>query len=810
MPLLPVRDVVVFPFMILPLFVGRETSVAAVNEALGKDRMILLVAQREMAEEDPNPEGIYRAGTVSMIMRMLKLPDGRVKILAQGLARARIMEYKTQKAPYSVKIELVEEPHLEMNLEIEALMRNVRETLEKIIQMGKAIPEDLIKVLETIQDPGRFADLVAANIGLAVKDGQELLELTSPLERLRKVNEFAHKELEVIEMQFKIQSQAREEMNKTQKEYYLREQLRQIQQELGDVDEKAAEIEELREKIAKAKMPQEALEEANKQLKKLEMMHQEAIEASQVRSYLEWLVELPWSVSTKDKLDLKKAKKNLDDDHYDLDKVKERILEYLAVRKLNKDMKGPILCFVGPPGVGKTSLGRSIAKAMGRSFIRMSLGGIRDEAEIRGHRRTYVGALPGRIIQGIKTAGSNNPVFMLDEIDKLGMDFRGDPSAALLEVLDPEQNNSFRDHYINMPFDLSKVMFITTANLADPIPSALRDRMEFLELPGYILEEKVHIARQYLIPKQLKENGISGKNIEFKDETIQTVIGGYTLEAGLRNLEREIGNICRKVARAVAEGRKKKIAIDSESVSKYLGVPRFLDEEELDKDEVGVATGLAWTASGGEILMVEASVTNGARSLVLTGHLGDVMRESAQAAVSYAKKRLKDFDIAENFFDKHEAHIHVPAGAIPKDGPSAGVTMGTALVSAVSGQPVRRDVAMTGEITLRGRVLPIGGLKEKSLAALRHNITNLIVPDRNKKDLEDIPKELRDKINFTFAKTMDDVLNAALVGGVPGKKNKNKGRGKAPAGKARAKTAVAKTGIRKKKARLSHGKVVHA
>jgi len=457
--------------------------------------------------------------------------------------------------------------------------------------------------------------------------------------------------------------------------------------------------------------------------------------------------------------------------------------------------------------VGKTSLGRSIAKAMGRKFIRMSLGGIRDEAEIRGHRRTYVGALPGRIIQGIKTAGSNNPVFMLDEIDKLGMDFRGDPSAALLEVLDPEQNNSFRDHYINLPFDLSKVMFITTANLADPIPSALRDRMEFLELPGYILEEKLQIARQYLVPKQLKENGITPKNIEFGEEAVKTIIGGYTLEAGLRNLEREIGNICRKVARAVAEGQKKKIVIDPDSVSKYLGVPRFLGEEELDKDEIGVATGLAWTATGGEILMVEASVTNGARSLVLTGHLGDVMRESAQAAVSYAKRRLKDFGIAENFFDKHEAHVHVPAGAIPKDGPSAGVTMGTALVSAVSGRPVRRDVAMTGEITLRGRVLPIGGLKEKSLAALRHNITNLIVPDRNKKDLEDIPKELRDKINFTFAKTMDDVLNAALVGGLPGKKSK--GKRNAPAQKAKAKTARARTAGPRKKGRASHGRVAH-
>jgi ATP-dependent Lon protease len=771
MPLLPVRDVVIFPFMILPLFVGRETSVAAVNEALGKDRMILIASQKETSDENPGPEEIFKVGTVSMIMRMLKLPDGRVKILIQGLARARIDRFLRPEAPFTVGIEVVEEQQVPTSLEMEALMRNIRESLEKIIQMGKTIPPDLVMVLESLTDPGRFADLVSANIGLNVKDAQTLLEMANPLERLRRVNELVQKELELIEMQTKIQNQAKEEMNKTQREYYLREQLRQIQQELGDFDEKAAEVQELRDQIAKSKMPEEVEKEALKQLKKLELMHSEAIEASQVRSYLEWLVELPWSIGTKDRLDLKKAKKNLDEDHYDLDKVKERILEYLAVRQLNKAMKGPILCFVGPPGVGKTSLGRSIARAMGRKFIRMSLGGVRDEAEIRGHRRTYVGALPGRIIQGIKTAGSNNPIFMLDEIDKLGADFRGDPSAALLEVLDPEQNNTFRDHYINMPFDLSKVMFITTANLVDPVPSALLDRMEVLELPGYIAEEKVAIAKQYLIPKQKKENGIGDKHIKFEDQAIQTIISEYTREAGLRNLEREIGNICRKIARAVAEGEKKKIVIGAASISKYLGVPRFLDSEELETDEIGVATGLAWTATGGEILTVEASITKGAKSLVLTGHLGDVMRESAQAAVSYSKRRLTDFGLEEDFFDKREAHIHVPAGAIPKDGPSAGVTMCTSLVSAMSGIPVRKDVAMTGEITLRGRVLPIGGLKEKALAALRHNITRLIVPERNKKDLEDIPKELREKISFIFAATMDDVLNAALVGGIPAMKN---------------------------------------
>jgi ATP-dependent Lon protease len=531
------------------------------------------------------------------------------------------------------------------------------------------------------------------------------------------------------------------------------------------VDEKGAEIAALREKITKAGMPEEANKEALSQLKKLEMMHPDAMEASTVRSYLEWLVELPWSVSTKDSLQLKKASKILDQDHYDLTKVKERILEYLSVRKLNKKMKGPILCFVGPPGVGKTSLGKSIARAMGRKFIRMSLGGIRDEAEIRGHRRTYVGALPGRIIQGIKTAGSNNPVFMLDEVDKLGMDFRGDPSAALLEVLDPEQNFSFRDHYINLPFDLSKVMFITTANQMDPVPPALSDRMEVLELSGYTLEEKVEIAKQYLIPRQMKENGISPKYIEFTADALIAIISQYTREAGLRNAEREIGNICRKVARNVAGGKKKKTIVAGENLHTYLGPPHILPEEERDQDEIGVATGLAWTPTGGEILMVEASITQGAKNLILTGHLGEVMRESAQAALSYTKKHAPLFKLPENYFDRKEIHVHVPAGAIPKDGPSAGVTMATSLFSAMTGIAVRRDVAMTGEITLRGKVLPIGGLKDKALAALRNNITNLIVPERNRKDLEEIPANLREKINFIFVKDMDEVLQAALVDG---------------------------------------------
>ncbi len=767
LPLLPIRDVVIFPFMIIPLFVGRESSVNAVNESLSKDRMIMLATQKNPAEETPKPEGIYSVGTAGMVMRMLRLPDGRLKILVQGLARAKIVEYLQTEPFYQARIAVLEEPELkEATMEIEALMRNIKEGLEKMMQMGKMIAPDLLMVLDSLSEPGRFCDLVAANIGLNVEDAQKLLEILEPRERLKKLNELVAKELELLEIQVRIQNQAKEEMSKTQREYFLREQLRAIQKELGEVDEKAAEVAEFREKIEKAKMPKEVEEEALKQLRKLEMMHPDAMEASWVRNYLEWLVELPWNKSTKDNLDIRRAKRILDEDHYDLEKVKERILEYLSVRKLNPKMKGPILCFVGPPGVGKTSLGQSIARAMGRKFIRMSLGGIRDEAEIRGHRRTYVGAMPGRIIQGIKQAGSNNPVFMLDEIDKLGVDFRGDPASALLEVLDPEQNWSFRDHYINLPFDLSKVMFICTANLVDPIPPALRDRMEIIEIPGYTLEEKMEIAKQYLIPKQMKENGISTKYLEFTDEALKMIIGQYTREAGVRNLERSIGNVCRKIARRIAEGNKKKVKVTLENVPEFLGPPKFLPEEELEKDEVGVATGLAWTGTGGDILRVEVSIVKGKKNLILTGHLGEVMKESAQAALSYAKRIAPEFGFSPEFFEDKEVHIHVPAGAIPKDGPSAGVTMATALLSAMSGIPVRKDVAMTGEITLRGRVLPIGGLKEKALAALRSEIRNVIIPERNKKDLEEIPEPLRRQINFIFAKTMEDVLDSALVGGL--------------------------------------------
>ncbi len=764
LPLLPVRDIVVFPYMILPLFIGREMSIKAVDEALAKDRLILLSAQKDINDEDPKPDAIYKVGTVAMIMRMLKLPDGRVKILVQGLSKAVIEEFVQESPTYLVKISKIKEAQIpEITLEIEALMRAVKDQVGKIISMGKMLSPDVILILDSINDPGRLADLVASNLGLKIEESQQILEISDPLDRLNKVNEFLNREVQLLTMQVKIQSQAREEMTKTQREYYLREQLRAIQSELGEIDEKAEEITDLREKIKNAKMPEESEKEANKQLKRLEQMHPDAAESGVIRTYIEWLAELPWSIATQDNLDLKSAQKVLDEDHYDLEKIKERIIEYLGVRKLKEKMKGPILCFVGPPGVGKTSLGRSIARALGRKFIRISLGGMRDEAEIRGHRRTYVGALPGRVIQGIKQAGTNNPIFMLDEIDKVGTDWRGDPSSALLEVLDPEQNFTFSDHYLNLPFDLSNVMFITTANLLDPIPPALRDRMEVIQLSGYTEEEKARIANKYLVPRQVEENGLKMEDIDITDEGLRNIISQYTREAGLRNLEREIAGVCRKVARKKAEGQKGVIKVTAANLHRFLGVPKFLPETEQEKSEVGLTTGLAWTEAGGEILHIEASILKGKGALILTGHLGDVMKESAQAALSYARSKAKELGIPEDFYEKNDIHIHVPAGAIPKDGPSAGVTMATSLISALTKIPVRNDVAMTGEITLRGRVLPIGGLKEKALAALMAGIKTVIIPRRNEKDLDEIPKELRKKINFIFADHIDDVLNVAIL-----------------------------------------------
>ncbi len=764
LPLLPVRDVVIYSYMILPLMVGRDKSIRAVEEAVAKDRLIFLATQKFSTEEDPTPEDIFSIGTVAMVVKMLRLPDGRVKILVQGLTKAKITHFIDSDDFFRVKMEKIPEPlPAPITIEIEALMRSVKENSEKILQLRGIISPDAVAILDSIEDPGRLADLVASNLKLRVEESQLILEVIDPIERLRKVNELLSKELELSAMQAKIQTQAKEEMGKTHREYFLREQLKAIQTELGEIDDKTKEIEEFREKIAQARLPKEVGKEAEKQLSRLGQMHPDAAEASIIRTYLDWMVELPWSKSTRDKLDIKNAKKILDEDHYDLEKVKDRILEYLGVRKLNKNMKGPILCFVGPPGVGKTSLGKSIARALGRKFTRISLGGVRDEAEIRGHRRTYIGALPGRVIQGLKNAGSNNPVFMLDEIDKVGADFRGDPSAALLEVLDPEQNHAFSDHYLNVPFDLSKVMFITTANLSDPIIPALKDRMEVIELSGYIDEEKLKIARQYLIPRQVKENGIRPQDLDITDEGILGIINQYTREAGLRNLEREIANVCRKIARKIAEGEKKIPRITTKNLHKFLGVPRFLPEQERRGDEVGVATGLAWTPYGGDVLHIEATPLEGKGNLLLTGQLGDVMKESGQAAMSYFRSRAKRFGLNEKFYFSKDIHVHVPAGAIPKDGPSAGVTMATAIVSALTGIPVRADVAMTGEITLRGRVLPIGGLREKSLAALRTKIFTIIAPAQNEKDLDEIPRHIRRRLNFKFVNHMDDVLKIALL-----------------------------------------------
>ena len=763
LPLLPVRDIVVFPYMVLPLFVGREMSIKAIEAALAGNRMIFLATQKALDVENPTPDDIHAIGTVGIIMRMLKLPDERIKILVQGLSKAKISGYIQTDPYYSVRIEKINETKAASStLESEAVMRTVKEQIERIVSLGKVLIPDVMVVIENLEDPGRLADMIASNLGLKVEVTQSVLEITEPLKRLRQISEILAKEIEVLSMQQKIQAQAKGEMDKTQREYFLREQLKAIQKELGELDERAEEVAEFRKRVKDAKMPEKVLKETEKQLKRLEKMHPDTAESATVRTYLEWMVELPWSKKSKDNLDLRAANKVLNEDHYDLEKVKERILEYLAVRKLKEKMKGPILCFVGPPGVGKTSLGKSIARALGREFVRISLGGVRDEAEIRGHRRTYVGALPGRMIQGMKQAGTSNPVFMLDEIDKVGMDFRGDPSAALLEVLDPEQNNTFTDHYLGVPFDLSEVMFITTANLIDPILPALRDRMEIIEIPGYTEEEKLGIAQRYLIPRQLNEHGITEKHVKIVEAAIRQIIIHYTREAGVRNLEREIANVMRKVAKKVAEGKGLGFPVNAGNLHKYLGVPKFVPESELEKDEIGVATGLAWTEAGGDVLYIEATVMKGKGALTLTGHLGDVMKESAQAALSYVRSREKTLGINPDMFTKQDLHIHVPAGAIPKDGPSAGITMATAIASAMAQVPTRRDLAMTGEITLRGRVLPIGGLKEKILAAKRARLTSVILPKRNKKDLDEIPKHILKGIQLVFADTMDDVMKVAL------------------------------------------------
>jgi ATP-dependent Lon protease len=769
LPVLALRDIVVFPFMIVPLFVSRDRSIKAVDQSLSESRLILLVSQKETEQEEPAAKDLYLMGTVSVIMRMLKLPDGRIRILAQGLSRAKVESFDEDSKPYlQAKIAVVSEPLLENPpVEITALVRNVRTSLEKAANLGKNISPEVMVLMANLEDPGRLADLVASNLDLKSLDAQMVLDLVDPVIRLRKINELLTKELELLTVQQEINTQAKGEIDKSQREFYLRQQLKAIQQELGESSELSEEIQQLRDKVTKSKMPKEVAEECERHLKKLERMHPDSAETATIRNYLDWMVGLPWAVSTKDNLDLRRAKRTLDEDHTGLNKVKERILEYLAVLKVKGDSKGPILCFVGPPGVGKTSLGRSIARALGRKFVRLSLGGVHDEAEIRGHRRTYVGAMPGRIIQSINQAGSNNPVFMMDEVDKIGMDYRGDPSSALLEVLDPEQNSTFRDNYLGVPFDLSKVMFITTANLLDPVQPAFRDRMEVIELTGYTEEEKVAIAKKHLVPKQLGEHGLTTRNIQFTDAAIRTIITQYTREAGLRNLEREIGSICRKVTRRIAEGKRSPFRVIPENLYEYLGAPKILPEELSKKDQVGVATGLAWTPTGGEIMFIESTAMRGKGNLMLTGKLGDVMKESAQAALSYARSHAKELGIAEEFFQNRDIHIHVPEGAIPKDGPSAGITMATAMISLFTGRPVRKGVAMTGEITLTGNVLAIGGLKEKVLAARRAKIKKVIIPQLNRKDLDEIPQSVRTALEIIPVEEVKQVLDIALTKQLP-------------------------------------------
>ncbi len=759
-----VRDLIVFPSMIVPLFVGRESSVGAVNESLAGDRLIFLVAQKDPGKEHPTKDDLYQVGVVAMIIRTLQLPDGRLKILAQALMKGTIQEFLAEQPFFKVRITPIKEEEPEqISVELEALMRNVREQAEKLFTLKGIYTPEMGAVVNGVEEPGRLADIVASNLKLRSQEAQEILEIEDPIRRLEEIHDLLTRELEVSTVQAKIQSEAKEEMSRTQREYFLREQLRAIKRELGEIDGKDEELAELRKKVRQAKMPPEAEKEALKQIQRLEFMHPDAAEASMVRTYLDWLVEMPWSRCTRDKLDVKRARKILDEDHYDLEKIKERIVEYIAVRKLNRSAKGPILCFVGPPGVGKTSLGRSVARALGRKFVRISLGGVRDEAEIRGHRRTYIGALPGRIIQGLKRAESNNPVFMMDEVDKIGADFRGDPAAALLEVLDPEQNNAFVDHYLDLPFDLSRVMFILTANVTDTIPSALLDRLEVIHLSGYTSEEKLAIARKYLLPRQLKEHGLPRDVLEVSDNTLLRIIEEYTQEAGLRELERQIGALCRKIAVKIAEGEKGPFRVTSANVHRFLGVPKYQPELAKEESQVGVATGLAWTPFGGEILRVEASLMKGKGNLTITGLLGEVMKESAQAALTYTRSRAEELGIDPEVFEETDIHIHVPSGAIPKDGPSAGVTMTTALVSAFTRRPVNKDVAMTGEITLRGRILPIGGLKEKALAALSADIPTVVIPEDNLKDLEEIPPHVKRRLHFKPVKHLDEVLDIALM-----------------------------------------------
>jgi ATP-dependent Lon protease len=762
-PMLPLRDIIIFPHMVVPLFVGREKSINALDEAMNAKIDILLAAQVNAKTNDPKPEDIYKVGTLGTIIQLLRLPDGTIKVLVEGRKRARILRYVPHETCFEVEVEEIQE-NREVTVEVEALMRSIKATFETYVKLNKRIPPEMLSSVGVIDDPARLADTIVAHLNLKLGDKQKILETESPAERLSKLYELMQGEIEILQVERKIRTRVKKQMEKTQREYYLNEQMQAIQKELGERDEFKSEIQELEEKVKTKKMSAEATKKVKKEMKKLKMMSPMSAEATVVRNYIDWILSLPWSEVTKDKLDITEAEKILEEDHYGLKQVKERITEYLAVQSLMEKMKGPILCLVGPPGVGKTSLARSIARAMGRKFVRCSLGGVRDEAEIRGHRRTYIGALPGKVIQYLKKAGSNNPVFLLDEVDKMSTDFRGDPSSALLEVLDPEQNHSFNDHYLDLDYDLSKVMFITTANTLHTIPLPLQDRMEILRIPGYTEDEKLHIAKKYLVKKQKEAHGLTDENIEISDPVIKSIIRHYTKEAGVRNLEREIASVCRKVAKEIAKkGRDKKIRISVKGLEKFLGVQKFRYGLAEEKDEVGITTGLAWTEFGGELLSTEVSIMPGKGKLIITGKLGDVMQESAQAAMSYVRTRATSFGLDKDFYQRIDIHIHVPEGAIPKDGPSAGITMATSIVSALLRIPSRKDVAMTGEITLRGKVLPIGGLKEKILAAHRGKIKKVIVPKENEKDLKEIPANILRELAVTCAENMDDVLKNALV-----------------------------------------------
>ena len=763
LPVMALRDVVLFPYTIIPLTVGRDASMRAVDAALAGNRLVLLLTQQDPKSENPSSEELYQTGCVAVIMRMLKLPDGTIRILVQGLSRARV-DYFTLTEPHlEARLKRLEEPSLgPADIEVEAIARSIRQGMEQVSTMGKQISPEVMLIASSLEDPLRLADLAASNLGLEVGDAQQVLETLEALPRLHRVHELLEREIALAEMQQKISSQVRGEIDRSQREFFLRQQLRTIQQELGEVDDLEGEMAEYRQKAEEAGLSEEAKEAVDRQLRRLGSMHPESAESSVVRTWLDWMTSLPWARVSEDNLDIAAARTILDEDHFNLEKVKERILEFLAVRQLRPESKGPILCFVGPPGVGKTSLGRSIARALGREFVRSSLGGVRDEAEIRGHRRTYVGALPGRIVQGLSQAGTSNPVFMLDEVDKLGADVRGDPSSALLEVLDPEQNNSFRDHYLGVVYDLSKVLFIATGNVTETIQPAFLDRMEVIRLSGYTEEEKLEIARRHLIPRQLEENGLRGHGLQFTTTAVRRLITGYTREAGLRNLEREIGSVCRKVAVTVAEGRPAAHRITPASVERFLGPSRHLADRPLECDRVGVATGLAYTPVGGDVLLVEAIPLTAKPALELTGSLGEVMKESASAALSLAKVRAADYGIDEAWFRGHALHVHVPAGGVPKDGPSAGVTILAAIVSAASGRKIRHDLAMTGEITLRGDVLPVGGIKEKVLAALRAGIDEVLLPAENERDLADLPANARKRVRFHFVSRAEEVLEAAL------------------------------------------------